>query len=71
MAILKLPDCEMFYRVDDFTDPWEKPETVLMLHGNAESSLSWYAWTPILARHFQVSSRHARLRPVNADAARI
>lgn len=54
MPTLKLPDCEMFYQVDDFTDPWKKPETVLMLHGNAESSLSWYAWTPILARHFQV-----------------
>lgn len=54
MPTLKLPDCEMFYRVDDFTDPWTQPETVLMLHGNAESSLSWYAWTPVLARHFQV-----------------
>ena len=54
MPILKLPDCELFYQVDQFTDPWTKPETVLMLHGNAESSLSWYAWVPVLARHFRV-----------------
>lgn len=54
MATLKLPDCDLFYLVDDFTDPWTQPETVLMLHGNAESSLSWYAWVPLLARHYQV-----------------
>ncbi len=31
------PDLTMHYEVDDFTDPWRKPETVLLLHGNAES----------------------------------
>ena len=47
-------DLEMHYRVDDFTDPWTQPETILMLHGNAESSLAWYAWAPKLARHYRV-----------------
>ena len=32
------PDLDMHYEVDDFTDPWRKPETILMLHGAAESS---------------------------------
>lgn len=50
----EVPDCALFYQVDDFTDPWTQPETVLMLHGNAESSLSWYAWVPVLARQFRV-----------------
>jgi len=45
---------EMHYEIDDFTDPWKKPETVLMLHGNLECSASWYAWVPVLARHFRV-----------------
>ncbi|MFN7088079.1 MAG: alpha/beta fold hydrolase [Burkholderiales bacterium] len=54
MAVLKLPDCDLFYQVDDFTDPWIRPETVLMLHGNAESHLAWYAWVPVLARRFRV-----------------
>lgn len=54
MPTLKLPDCELFYQVDDFTDPWLKSETVLMLHGNAESSLAWYAWVPVLARQLRV-----------------
>jgi 3-oxoadipate enol-lactonase len=48
------PDLAMHYRIDDFTDPWRHPETIMMLHGNAESGLSWYAWVPGLARHFRV-----------------
>jgi len=45
---------EIAYCVDDFTDPWTKPETVLLLHGNAESSAAWYGWVPHLARHHRV-----------------
>jgi 3-oxoadipate enol-lactonase len=48
------PDSELYYRVDDFTAPWDEPETVLMLHGNAESSESWFGWVPLLASHFRV-----------------
>ncbi len=48
------PDLEMHYRVDDFTDPWTTSETVLLLHGCAESGLVWYGWMPHLARHFRV-----------------
>ena len=44
----------MHYQVDDFTDPWRTPQTILMLHGNAESGLAWYAWVPKLARQFRV-----------------
>src|SRR5579862_8881142 len=47
-------DLDMHYEVDDFTDPWHQPETVLLLHGNAESGLAWYAWVPALARHYRV-----------------
>ncbi len=48
------PGVHLHYQVDDFTDPWTKPETILLLHGNAESSLAWYAWVPRLARRFRV-----------------
>ena len=48
------PDLEMYYLVDDFTDPWTTPETILLLHGNAESSASWYGWVPLLARRYRV-----------------
>jgi len=47
-------DLDMHYQVDDFTDPWRQPATILMLHGNAESGLAWYAWVPKLARNFRV-----------------
>ena len=65
-------DLDMHYRVDDFTDPWRHPQTILMLHGNAESGLAWYAWVPKLARQLpRGAARHARLRRIDRDAARI
>jgi len=45
---------DMHYLVDDYTDPWRTPETVLMLHGNAESGAVWFGWVPHLARHFRI-----------------
>jgi pimeloyl-ACP methyl ester carboxylesterase len=48
------PDLKMFYEVDDFTDPWTEPASILMLHGNCESHAAWYAWVPHLAREFRV-----------------
>ncbi|MGZ8228324.1 MAG: alpha/beta fold hydrolase, partial [Burkholderiales bacterium] len=47
-------DFEMHYEIDDFTDPWREPETILMLHGNAESGAMWFGWVPTLARHYRV-----------------
>jgi len=44
----------LHYLVDDFTDPWTTPETIVLLHGNCESGLAWYAWVPLLARRFRV-----------------
>jgi pimeloyl-ACP methyl ester carboxylesterase len=48
------PDARLHYLVDDFTEPWRRPETIVLLHGNAESSQAWYAWVPLLARRFRV-----------------
>jgi 3-oxoadipate enol-lactonase len=42
------------YVVDDFTDPWRRAETVLMVHGFAESADAWYGWVPYLARRYRV-----------------
>ena len=55
MASLRVtPDCTLHYVVDDYSDPWREPQTVLMMHGNAESGAAWYAWVPRLARHYRV-----------------
>ena len=48
------PDLDMRCRIDDYTDPWSETETILLLHGNAESGKVWFAWVPHLARHFRV-----------------
>ena len=45
---------EMHYLVDNFVEPWRKPQTILMLHGNAESSAVWYGWVPHLVQHYEV-----------------
>ena len=45
---------ELFYTIDDFTDPWTEPETVILHHGMAKSHRMWFGWTPILARHYRV-----------------
>jgi len=55
MARLTLRDgAELFFTVDDYTDPWRKPEAILLCHGNNESHLAWYGWVPHLARHYRV-----------------
>jgi 3-oxoadipate enol-lactonase len=54
MPVFRNSDFDMYYQVDDFTDPWTRPESILLLHGNAESSAAWYAWVPQLARRFRV-----------------
>jgi 3-oxoadipate enol-lactonase len=53
-------DLDMYYEVDDFTDPWKKPETIVLHHGNCKSTRFWYAWVPILARHYRVVRLDAR-----------
>ena len=42
------------YTIDDFTDPWRPPETLLLLHAAMGSSRRWYAAVPPLARHYRV-----------------
>src|SRR6266540_3780168 len=55
MPMLQIPpDLDLHYLVDDYTDPWRQPATILMLHGNAESSASWYGWVPTLARRYRL-----------------
>jgi pimeloyl-ACP methyl ester carboxylesterase len=43
-----------FYREDWLGEPWRTPEPVVLIHGNDESSVEWYAWIPRLAREYRV-----------------
>jgi pimeloyl-ACP methyl ester carboxylesterase len=42
------------YAIDDFSDPWRKTETLLMLHSAMGSANRFYAMVPALARHYRV-----------------
>jgi len=45
---------DLFYREDWFGEPWRKPETAVLIHGNDESSAVWYGWMPRMAQEFRV-----------------
>lgn len=42
------------YVVDDFTDPWRTPQTLLLVHAAMGSSRRFFAWVPHLARDYRV-----------------
>lgn len=40
--------------IDDFTDPWRKAPTLLLLHAAMGSARRYFAWAPHLAREWRV-----------------
>ena len=46
---------ELNIEIDDYTDPWSQAETILMVHGLAESGVAWRGWVPHLARRYRVA----------------
>ena len=45
---------KLAYYIDDFTDPWRKPDTLLLLHAAMGNSRRWFQWVPRLAREYRV-----------------
>ncbi len=45
---------EMVYDLTDFTDPWKKSDTILLVHGGLKPRQLYYAWVPTLSRHLRV-----------------
>lgn len=45
---------DLFYREDWLGEPWRKPEPVVLIHGNDESSIEWYAWVPRMAQEYRL-----------------
>src|SRR5215831_373382 len=48
------PREDLFYREDYFGEPWRKPETAVLIHGNDETSIVWYAWLPRMGQEFRL-----------------
>ena len=46
---------QLAYYVDDFTDPWRKPDTVLLLQAAMGNSQRWFQWVPPLSRRYRVA----------------
>jgi len=55
MPFLDLPpDLRLFYKIDDHTDAWTTPETVIFVHGFTENTEAWRAWVPHFSRKYRV-----------------
>lgn len=68
MANITANNCEMYYEVDDYTDPWLKnTDTIWLQHGVGRSSRFWYHWVPALARNYRVVRRNMRGHGMSAD----
>jgi len=48
------PGLRLCYRIDDYTDPWRTPASVILVHGFGESGAVWRPWVPHLARRYRV-----------------
>jgi len=61
MPFITIEDCEIYYDMADYTEPWlDKKDTIVMHHGLCRSSEVWFAWVPILSRCFPVLRIDAR-----------
>lgn len=45
---------DLFYREDWLGEPWRIPQPVVLIHGNDESSVEWYAWVPRMALEYRL-----------------
>lgn len=48
------PGVAMAYEEHCFAPPWSSPQTVVMVHGNAESSRAWTGFVPHLVGKYRV-----------------
>jgi len=50
----KVNDIEMYYEMADFTNPWEEPETLVLIHGYISNGKFWFPQVPVFCREFKV-----------------
>jgi 3-oxoadipate enol-lactonase len=67
MPLLRVGDADIFYRDDDFADPWGPHDTVMLQHGFGRTGNMYYGWVPHLARNFRVIRMDLRGTGQSAD----
>ena len=45
---------DLYYEIDDFTDPWSNAPFLILQHGYGRSSQFWFQCVPYLCRYFKV-----------------
>jgi 3-oxoadipate enol-lactonase len=60
MAVTEIDEAQLYYQIDDFTDPWQVAETVLLHHAAAGNVERWRCWVPTLARRYRILRMDAR-----------
>jgi 3-oxoadipate enol-lactonase len=45
---------DLYYEVDDYTDPWKDAPYIFLQHGYGRSTQFWYRWIPYLSRFYKV-----------------
>jgi 3-oxoadipate enol-lactonase len=45
---------DLYYEIDDYTDPWRNAPYILLQHGFGRSSKFWYRCVPYLARFYRI-----------------
>jgi 3-oxoadipate enol-lactonase len=54
MILTTTDGLRLAYTIDDFTDPWRRPDTLLLLHSAMGSAHRFYGMVPALARRHRV-----------------
>ncbi|MBI2906719.1 MAG: alpha/beta hydrolase [Chloroflexi bacterium] len=54
MPTAHINGADLYYDLEDFTDPWTKPATFLLQHGFSRNGRFWYKWVPLLSGQFRV-----------------
>ena len=54
MPLEKVNDIEMYCEITDFTNPWEEPETLVLIHGYISNARFWFPQVPKFCKEFKV-----------------
>jgi len=56
----KVNDIQMYYEIADFTNPWEEPEALVLIHGYTSNAKFWFPQVPVFCREFKVITIDSR-----------